>query len=274
MPPDLSTGAVAILASADPAEKVARSRALARAWREGGLTRIGMASPPDEPARPEKPALLPPRDMPKRRAGGSSAGRVALLHALAHIELNAIDLAWDIVARFAAQDLPGDFFDDWVGVAAEETEHFVMLATRLQAFGSLYGALPAHRGLWDAAASTAHDLVARLAIVPLVLEARGLDVTPTMIDRLDRQQDPASAAILRTIYEQEIGHVATGRRWFEFLCERRGIPPVVTFHDLVRRYFRGTLKPPFNEAARETAGFGPAFYRPLAATNPLSGPLP
>ncbi len=201
--------------------------------------------------------------MPKRRAGGSHAGRIALLHALAHIELNAIDLAWDIVARFANEDLPRGFYDDWVTVAAEEAEHHALLSARLGDFGAAYGDLPAHDGLWEAAAETAHDLLARLAVVPLVLEARGLDVTPDMIARLDRLGDAESAAILRRIYEDEIGHVATGRRWFDFVCGRRDTDPVATFHTLVRRHFRGGLKRPFNDAARAAAGLGAALYEPL-----------
>jgi uncharacterized ferritin-like protein (DUF455 family) len=202
--------------------------------------------------------------MPKRRAGGSQSGRVALLHALAHIELNAIDLAWDIVARFTGEDLPPGFYDDWVRVAAEEAEHHALLAARLGDFGAAYGDLPAHDGLWEAAAETAHVHLARLAVVPLVLEARGLDVTPDMIARLDRLGDGESVAILRRVYDDEIGHVATGRRWFDFVCGRRGQDPVASFHALVRRHFRGVLKRPFNSTARGAAGFSAALYEPLA----------
>jgi uncharacterized ferritin-like protein (DUF455 family) len=202
--------------------------------------------------------------MPKRRAGGSLAGRIALLHALAHIELNAIDLAWDLIARFSGEALPQDFFDDWVRVADEESLHHVLLAGRLESYGAGYGDLPAHDGLWQAAEVTAHDLLARLAVVPLVLEARGLDVTPVMIASLERAGDPESAAVLQTIYRDEIGHVAIGRRWFETLCDSRGLLPVTTYHDLVRRYFKGVLKRPFNAAARDEAGLGAAFYEPLA----------
>ena len=197
--------------------------------------------------------------MPKRRNFGAPAGRVALLHALAHIELNAIDLAWDVIARFGAPDLPRAFFDDWVEVAAEEAEHFVLLSVRLAALGAAYGDLPAHDGLWEAAAATAHDPIARLAVVPLVLEARGLDVTPEMIARLRRAEDSESAAILDRIYHDEIGHVAAGRRWFEWHCERRGLDPLAAFRRNVGRYFSGALKPPFNRAARDEAGF-PALY--------------
>jgi uncharacterized ferritin-like protein (DUF455 family) len=159
--------------------------------------------------------------------------------------------------------MPREFYDDWVTVAAEEAEHHALLAARLQALGAAYGDLPAHDGLWEAAAATAHDLLARLAVVPLVLEARGLDVTPVMITRLDRMGDPESAAVLRTIYADEIGHVASGRRWFDVLCARRLLVPEVAYHDLVRRHFRGVLKPPFNAAARAEAGLPAAFYEPL-----------
>ena len=156
----------------------------------------------------------------------------------AHIELNAIDLAWDIIARFrAVPGLPRAFFDDWVGVAAEEAKHFSLLSARLGALGAAYGDLPAHDGLWQAAETTAHDLAARLAIVPLVLEARGLDVTPDMILRLDKAGDRESAAILQIIHDEEIGHVAAGRRWFEHCCRAAGRDPVTAYHALVRRVF-------------------------------------
>lgn len=202
--------------------------------------------------------------MPKRRNFGSPAGRIALLHALAHIELNAIDLAWDIVVRFSGAGLPRAFHNDWVEVAAEEAEHFALLAARLTVLGAVYGDLPAHDGLWEAAAATAHNLLARLAVVPLVLEARGLDVTPEMIRRLERAADPGSAAVLDRIYRDEIGHVAVGVRWFRRLCRERGLDPEATFHDGVRRHFTGALKPPFNREAREAADFPAAYYEPLA----------
>jgi uncharacterized ferritin-like protein (DUF455 family) len=262
----LTGGAAAILATPEPAGKVVLSRALVARWRTGG-TAIGDAVRIARPARPIRPELRPPREMPKRRNFGSPAGRIALLHALAHIELNAIDLAWDIIARFAAAEMPREFFDDWVDVAAEEAEHFALLNDRLGVLGSAYGELPAHDGLWEAAATTAHDLLARLAIVPLVLEARGLDVTPEMVLRLERASDLASAAILRRIYEDEIGHVAVGSRWFERLCRQRSLDPEAAFHDNVRRYFTGVLKPPFNREARDVAGLPAAYYEPLAESS-------
>jgi uncharacterized ferritin-like protein (DUF455 family) len=255
---------VAVLASADPATKAAASRALAAAWSEGAMA-IGEAKPPPRPARPERPSLRPPKEMAKRRAFGSPAGRIALLHALAHIELNAIDLAWDLVARFAGEELPRAFFDDWVEVAAEEAYHFALLAGRLAELGARYGDLPAHDGLWEAAAATADDLLARLAVVPLVLEARGLDVTPQMAARLERAGDVESAKILRLIYRDEIGHVATGLRWFDRLCRARSLVPEVVFQERVRRFFKGELKPPFNHQARAAAGFPRDYYEPLAA---------
>ena len=204
--------------------------------------------------------------MPKRRKAGSEAGRIALLHALAHIELNAVDLSWDIIARSTheaegtpgnAFALPREFFDDWARVAEEEGKHFLLLSDRLATIGSFYGALPAHDGLWEAATETAGDLAARL-------EARGLDVTPAMIESLKAAGDPDSAAILQTIHDDEIGHVAVGRRWFEHVCARRGDEPIPTWQALVRKHFKGALKRPFNKASRDKAGFAAAFYEPLA----------
>jgi uncharacterized ferritin-like protein (DUF455 family) len=205
---------------------------------------------------------MPPKDMPRRRG---AAGRLALLHALAHIELNAVDLAWDIIARFAADELPRAFYDDWVDVAAEEATHHALLAARLAELGAAYGDFPAHDGLWQAAQATAHDLLARLAVVPLVLEARGLDVTPAMIARLEREGDRASAAALAVIYADEIRHVATGRRWFCWLCARRSLPAAETYQRLVRQCFAGLVRRPFNRAARDAAGLPAGFYEPLAA---------
>ena len=260
----LAAGAVTILSAADPVRKVALSREVAARWRRGRMA-VGATSAPARPARPERPLLTPPRAMKKRRNFGSPAGRFALIHALAHIELNAIDLGWDIIARFSREALPVEFFDDWVTVAAEEAEHFALLAARLRVLGGEYGDLPAHDGLWEAAAATVGDLIARLAVVPLVLEARGLDVTPEMMRRLERVGDRDSAAILERIYADEIGHVAVGACWFHRLCREQGLDPAETFRDRVRRYFTGALKPPFNHAAREAAGMPVELYAPLAA---------
>jgi uncharacterized ferritin-like protein (DUF455 family) len=261
----LAQGAVAILSAAEPAQKVTLSRALAEGWRRGGMS-VGEAPAPARPARPDRPHLFPPRDMPRRRNLGATSGRIALIHALAHIELNAIDLGWDIIARFSGAGLPRQFFENWLGVAAEEAEHFALLRARLVGLGSDYGALPAHDGLWEAAAATAHDLLARLAVVPLVLEARGLDVSPEMIARLERAGDAESAAILRRIYADEIRHVAVGARWFDALCREQSLDPAAVFRDRVRSCFTGALKPPFNRAARDRAGFPAEYYAPLATT--------
>lgn len=256
----LTAAACAVLNAAAPADKIALSHQAAAAWRDGVIADIGVTRPPDRPARPEKPELKRPGDMTKRRNAGTLANRIALLHAVAHIELNAIDLAWDLIARFAAPDLPREFFDDWITVADQEATHHALLAERLTALGASYGDLPAHDGLWMAAQTTAHDLLARLAIVPLVLEARGLDVTPDMIEKLRRQDDAASVAVLEVIYREEIGHVAAGQRWFQWECARRGVDPVISYRDLVGRYFTAPLKPPFNRAARDAAGFAAEFY--------------
>jgi uncharacterized ferritin-like protein (DUF455 family) len=239
------------------------SFALGAHWKTGAIE-IGDVAPPPRPARPDRPPLLPPKAMPRRRNFGSLAGRTALLHALAHIELNAIDLAWDVVSRFRGAGLPREFFDDWVGVAAEEATHFGLLTARLADLGAAYGDLPAHDGLWEAAEATADDLIARLAVVPLVLEARGLDVTPQMALRLERAGDEESAEILHHILADEIGHVAVGFRWFAHLCRARGLDPESAFRDAVRRSFRGELKPPFNRAARTAAGFPAQYYEPRA----------
>lgn len=263
---DLAQGACEILLAAEPADKVTRALALAADWKQQQAAFVSPGNPPVRPARPERPPLLPPRAMPKRKAGGSQEKRVALLHALAHIELNAIDLAWDIIARFGTADTPRAFFDDWVKVGEEEAIHFSLLQARLVELGAHYGDLPAHDGLWQAAEETAHDLLARLAVVPLVLEARGLDVTPGMIERLDRLGDAESAEILRRIYCDEIRHVAAGARWFRHVAEAQREDPVEAWKALVRRHFRGRLKPPFNETARRAAEFPPEYWGVSAAS--------
>jgi len=257
----LTQAACRILETAPAAEKARLSREAAQAWRVGGIAGIGSTRPPDRPARPDRPELKHPAKMPRRRG---EAGRTALLHAIAHIELNAIDLAWDMIARFARPDLPRAFYDDWVRVGDEEAKHFTLLNERLAALGATYGDLPAHDGLWQAAQETSHDDLARLAVAPLVLEARGLDVTPAIIERLERSGDSSSAGILRLILAEEIGHVAAGRRWFEHIARARGLDPEQAFRQLVRRHFRGAIRPPFNRAGRGAAGFEPCWYEPLA----------
>lgn len=265
---EIGTAAREVLATADAGAKAEAARSLAVAWR-GGRLRAGAApAMPDRPARPALPRLGLPREVPRRKVTAALPGRVALLHALAHIELNAVDLAADLLARFAPPLPDGEterWIDDWVRVLDEEGKHFLLLDARLAELGAAYGDLVAHDGLWQAAEETAGDLLARLAVVPLVLEARGLDVTPAMIAKLDKAGDEASAAVLRVIYEDEIGHVATGHRWFARLAAARGLEVKAAWQTLVRRHFKGLLKPPFNAEARLAAGFAPAFYEEMTA---------
>lgn len=259
----VAEAARAVLESADPRAKVKTARAAARDWRLGRLDHRFDVAMPDRPARPERPELLPPNRMPKRGKGGSERGRIALIHALAHIEFAAIDLAFDLVGRFGA-GFPRGFTDDWMRVGGDEAMHFALLDRRLGQLDSHYGALPAHDGLWDAAAETAHDPLARLAVVPMVLEARGLDVTPATIARFAAADDGATVAILTRILKDEVHHVRAGTRWFESACRERGCVPETTWQALVTRHFRGLLKPPFNDSARDSAGLTRDYYQPLA----------
>lgn len=263
----LAQMAVEVLTCADGRAKTALSLAHAATWfaaRQDGAAAIpvGTANPPMHPARPGKPELLSPRDVPRRRPG-TEAGRIALLHAVAHIELNAVDLHWDIIARFSDVPMPIGFFDDWVKAASEESKHFNLMCDCLETLGSHYGALPAHAGMWRAAEDTATDFMGRLAVVPMVLEARGLDVTPGMIEVFRKAGDGGAVAALETIYAEEVAHVAYGSKWFHFLCGRHDLDPKEVFHKLVRTYFHSTLKPPFNEEKRAEAGLPPDFYWPL-----------
>jgi uncharacterized ferritin-like protein (DUF455 family) len=256
-----------IVADPDPDAKVAYAIDAARAWRSRSLSlgaRSDLRPMPDRPGRPERPLLLAPRNMPKRSIAGLR-GRIALVHSLAHIELNAVDLTWDLVGRFAHVSMPGSFIDDWVQVGLEEATHFRMVSDRLRELGSTYGDLPAHDGLWQAAQDTGHSLIARIAIIPLVLEARGLDVTPGMIERMRDVGDEATAHVLEVIYCDERKHVAFGAKWFRYLCGQESKSPELEFHRLVRLYFKGGLKPPFNDKARSEAGLTPGFYKPLCS---------
>jgi uncharacterized ferritin-like protein (DUF455 family) len=259
---NLAQRAVEVLSTASPEDKTQKSAALAADWRAGGIVEIGEAAPPTQPARPDRPEILPPGKMPRRGPGG--AGKATLLHALAHIEFNAIDLAWDIIARFTAHGLPRDFYDDWVRVAADETEHFRLLVGLLRDLGSDYGAFPAHAGLWEAAEKTADDLQARLAVVPMTFEARALDTAPPLMDKLRQARDQAALAVLQRIFDDEIAHVAIGARWFELVCARTGEDPAKAYQRLVSPHFPKGLKPPFNHEGRQQAGLPQDFYAPLA----------
>ncbi|MDD9728568.1 ferritin-like domain-containing protein [Mameliella sp. AT18] len=263
--------AVDVLTTADGRRKTAKSRAHAARWfaarAAGEEIPLGRAAAPLRPARPEAPQLLDPREVPKRKPG-SPQGRIALLHAVAHIELNAVDLHWDIIPRFAETPMPAGFYDDWVKAADEESKHFNLMCDCLEELGSYYGALPAHAGMWRAAEDTVDDFMGRLAVVPMVLEARGLDVTPGMIAIFRKAGMDSAVAALETIYAEEVSHVAYGSKWFHFLCGRHDTDPKSVFHELVRKYFKGALKPPFNEEKRAEAGLPPDFYWPLADQTP------
>ena len=268
MPSTLRQAAIEALREPDLDRKVDRTNTACRLWfgRRLGVHAPTDPSLPDRPGRPAEPLLVSPRTV-KRRSVHSPQGRIAMIHALAHIELNAIDLALDIVARFAAERVPRSFFDGWMTVALEEAKHFRLLSRRLESLDSRYGALPAHDGLWQAVEATSHDLGARLAVVPLILEARGLDVTPSLLEKLHGVGDLETASILEIIYNDEKKHVAIGAKWFRFLCARQGHNPADRFQELVRACFRGEVKAPFNDRARAEAGLTPTFYRALS---PLS----
>lgn len=258
----LAERAVEVLLTAPPHEKAEKSSRLAEDWRAGRITEIGTATPPMQPARPDKPEILSGSKMPRRGPGGT--GKATLMHALAHIEFNAIDLAWDIIARFTGHDLPRDFYDDWVRVAADETEHFLLLVGLLRDLGSDYGAFPAHAGLWEAAEKTAGDLQARLAVVPMTFEARALDTAPPLMEKLKQAKDETSLAVLQRIFDDEIDHVAIGARWFEMICARVQEDPAAAYQRLVSPHFPKGLKPPFNHEGRRQAGLPQEFYGPLA----------
>ncbi|CAG9463276.1 unnamed protein product [Pedinophyceae sp. YPF-701] len=284
--------ALKVLHVADPWEKANVSDAAVKLWRSGevrAIYREGVTHPvPDKPARSDKVRLLAPGAMPRRGKGGSLESRRSIVHSLCHIESWAVDLSWDIIARFAqpgasagagpeGYGMPREFFDDFVTVADDECRHFRLLAARLEAMGSHYGAMPAHDGLWESAERTAGSLPARLAVEHCAHEARGLDVLPQTIARMRRGGDEDTAALLEgTVYPEEITHCAAGVRWLKHLHARAGEADGAWalearkhenvagfFHALMTGNF-GSLKPPFNHAARAEAGFDPTWYLPLA----------
>ncbi len=252
----------AAIQCSDPERKCRLAVALRQAWERGELERPAAADPQPigEPGRPPRPVLVPPRELVQRRLS-SEAGRAALIHAVAHIEFNAINLALDAVYRF--RDMPDAYYGDWLQVTAEEASHFRMLRGRLRQLGQDYGDLPAHNGLWEMCKDTAHDVLVRMALVPRVLEARGLDVTPGMMQRLRDAGDTVTADILAVILREEEGHVAIGSRWYRYCCEQRGLEPQPLFRDLLQRYMHGGLKGPFNWSARLNAGFSETELREL-----------
>jgi uncharacterized ferritin-like protein (DUF455 family) len=239
------------------ADKVAESRHMAALWRDGKL-KVIRGEPADnviEPGRPVKPTLVPPRKLP-RRSLHTLPGHAALIHAIAHIEFNAINLAWDAVYRF--RDMPRQYYDDWVRVADEEAYHFQLVRDHLNNLGYDYGDFDAHNGLWEMAVKTAHDPLVRMALVPRVLEARGLDVTPGIMDRLRTIGDIDAIKVLEIILRDEVGHVEIGSRWFHFLCEQRGLETQSTFRGLLKQYMKGGKpagKGQLHRSARLAAGF-------------------
>jgi uncharacterized ferritin-like protein (DUF455 family) len=253
--PDIFQAAARCIAACEPAEKLRLTHAAAVAFRAGDL-----AVPEDAPApgaigapgRPERPRLVLPREVPQRGLG-SVEGRAAFLHAIAHIEFNAINLAWDAVYRF--RGMPDAYYSDWISVANDEARHFEMLRGRLKELGHDYGDFGAHNGLWEMAEKTAGSGLARMALVPRVLEARGLDVTPGMIVKLRSLGDTLTAEILETILREEVAHVAAGSRWYRWHCERDGVEPRARFRELLREHATNVLHKPFNIEARLEAGF-------------------
>ncbi len=252
---DLFAAAARCLAATTVEAKIQLSHETAAAFADGQLTlgaRDGVIDPIGMPGRPSRPLLVEPRHLPKRGLG-TDEGRAAFIHSIAHIEFNAIDLAWDAVYRF--REMPAEYYVDWVRCADDEARHFTMLQQRLAAFGHAYGDFDAHNGLWEMAMKTADDVLVRMALVPRVLEARGLDVTPAMITKLRSLQDDATADILEVILREEVAHVAAGSRWFRYACNQRGVEPRATFEQLLRDYARSALFGPFNLEARAQAGF-------------------
>lgn len=249
----------------DPAGKLAATAHLAMAFDAGALHGSAGALPAlpiGPPGRPLRPVLVAPRDVP-RRGLGTALGRAALIHAVAHIEFNAINLALDAIYRF--RGMPAEFYADWVAVAADEARHFALLQTRLAQLGHAYGDFDAHDGLWEMAVKTADSCLARMALVPRVLEARGLDVTPGMIARLRAVGDADTVVILETILREEVAHVAAGSRWFAWCCAREGRDAEAVFAELIAQFARNSVKGPFNVAARLAAGFSAAELARLEA---------
>ena len=255
---NLFDAACAALMTRDPDAKCEAATAIFAAWQAGEVSMVDAGTPAltiPEPGRPAQPELVAPRDV-KHRGLGTPQGRAALIHALTHIEFNAINLALDAVYRF--RTMPVAFFGDWLKVAAEEAYHFGLLRDHLRTLGYDYGDFTAHNGLWDMTVKTAHDPLVRMALVPRLLEARGLDVTPGIRNKLVSVGDQAAAGILDIILRDEVGHVAIGNRWYHELCLQRGLDPIATFSDLLAEYAASPPQPPFNRAARAAAGFSEA----------------
>jgi len=254
-PSDIRRTALFWFAECDAARKVSGINGLVHEWYSGRIeidSRAVLKAEQTIPGRPKQPVLVSPLSV-KRRKMNTPAGRAILIHALAHIEFNAINLALDAIWRFP--DMPTAYYSDWLQVAAEEALHFMLLSEHLKVLGYEYGDFPAHNGLWDMAAKTRHDILARIALVPRTLEARGLDATPAVRAKLAQAGDHEAAAILDIILRDEIGHVLIGNRWYKWVCEQRGLEPVSTYALLAKEYDAPMLRGPFNLEARRAAGF-------------------
>jgi len=260
--PNIFNTAENCLSITNPDIKCQETELAAKAWAAAELefNNNSPVAPIGEPGRPPQPELVSPKDLRQRKVG-SEEGHAALIHSIAHIEFNAINLAWDAVYRF--RDMPEQFYTDWIKVAREEAYHFGLLRDHLKTLGYEYGDFPAHNGLWEMAQQTAHDGMVRMALVPRVLEARGLDVTPGMIKRLKQQGDHRAVEILDIILRDEIGHVEIGTRWFRYYCQQRDLDPEEVFAGLIEEYMQGIIRKPFHYAAREQAGFTESEMRML-----------
>lgn len=254
------------LKACKPSEKISLSYETEAAWKDKHLS-LEKVSPIlsfDEPGRPEKPELVAPRELNRRKIT-TEEGHAALIHSICHIEFNAINLGWDAVYRF--QDMPEGFYDDWIKVAKEEACHYELLSQHLNSLGYEYGDFSAHNGLWESALITAFDPMVRMALVPRVLEARGLDVTPGIVKKLKGIGDKKAVDILAIVHRDEIGHVEIGTKWFRYLCEQRGLNSEQIFKELIEKYMKGTLRGPFDHDVRKQAGFTEEELLYLESTN-------
>lgn len=258
---DWQAPALTALQAKDPEEKCRLVHTLWHQCADQPLALVEQCLAPEQPGRPAQPELVHPNSVPRRRLG-SDKGRAALVHAVAHIEFNAINLALDAALRFA--HMPEAYYRDWLSVAEDEARHYELLAKRLADLDCRYGDLPAHNGLWEMAMATSSDVMMRMALVPRVLEARGLDVTPGMIERLLSAGDEQTVAALRVILAEEERHVAIGSHWFQWVCKQRDLPPQATFLQLLREHYQGQIAGPFNEDARLRAGFSEEEMQALA----------
>lgn len=260
--PTLRQQALEVVFERDPAAKAHRASALPECGPSGAQDEL--VEPPGLPGRPERPQLVSHMEL-KQRSLKTREGHAGLLHAVAHIELNAIDLAADAVWRF--RNMPETFYRDWAQVASEEAYHFSLLTGHLKEFGYAYGDFPAHNSLWEMAEKTKHDVLARMALVPRTLEARGLDASPPMRAKLASIGDTRGTEILDIILRDEVGHVAVGNRWYAYLCEQRGLDPVANYAALAGQYGAPRLRGPFNLAARRAAGFSEVELQRLSASD-------